>query len=207
MPLTMLLPRRDPPSIWDVKRLADTMRWLMKTHRPRLERAAGLTMLRGRLNWGVDYLATKTTPYLEKVLYGDDKQRWKDLILGSEYWLVEQGLSREKLRYSPDGEWVYMRHGLPGRHSWGRTYTYRELAVLAGRIAMWDAGWVLGRAVETTEAEAYRMATALEGAEERRSGVDMMRYPWLFDEKGDYKPMPQRCDINALQSSCSRAAN
>jgi hypothetical protein len=190
MPMTALSPAGDIPSKRDMMRLVSTMRWLTAAHRPRLERAAGLTMLPRSGAWGLEYLAKRTTSNLEKTLCPGDMRRWNGLILGSEYWHVEMSLSTSNFKYSPDGQWLRMMHGRFGPLHWQRRYSYWELARLAERVATWDAGWVLGRIVETVEVEVHTRAAAIDGAQERRSGVDMVRYPWLFDENGNYKPSP-----------------
>ena len=112
--------------------------------------------------------------------------------MGSEYCHVEKAVSPGRFRCSPDGQRLHMQHGMPGPRHWERTFTYWELAQLAERVATWDAGWALGRAVELVEAEVYRIEGSFDGAEKRRSGMTMGRVPWLFDEKGDYRtPAPR----------------
>jgi len=190
MPLTALRPRREVPTVWDMRRLVTAMRWLVRSHRPRLERAAGLALLQGAGAWGAHYLATKSTAYLERVLHHGDVPRWDGLVLGREYCHVEKCIFPPNLRYSRDGYWLHMKHGKPGPWHWEASYSYWDLTVLAERVATWDAGWVLGRTVEMVEAEVHTRVAAMDGAEERRSGVHMRRYPWLFDENGDFKPSP-----------------
>jgi len=191
MPMTALRPRKEPPTIWDMKGLVKAVRWLTTAHRPRLERVVGLTLLRGAQARSADHLATKSTNFLERVLSRNDASRWGGLTLGREYRHVEKCISLPNLRCSRDGYWLHMKHGQPGPWHWEAAYSYWDMTVLAERAATWDAGWVLGRVVELVETEAYMKAATIYGAEMRRSGVDTKRCPRLFDDNGTFKPLTQ----------------
>ncbi len=125
---------------------------LLSSYEVRTKYLAGLTFIASGHVYEVRWLFRRSTHHVENILRLRSTGSWRGLVLGEEYMQVSKAISGRRFRFLPEGRVIAFSQGHASRPSyWHRTYSYAEFAAMVVHAAMWECGWLLGRALEKVE--------------------------------------------------------
>jgi len=141
-----------PFSRENMGRMVVMMSRLLSSYELRARYLAGLTCIASGHVYEVRWLVRRSTHQVENMLRLRSKDSWRGLVLGEEYIRVRKAISGRRFKFLPERRAIAFSQGHAPRPShWHRTCSYAEFAAMVVHAAMWECGWLLGRALEKVE--------------------------------------------------------